>query len=440
MNKSVINVDKLKLQKEFLENEIIFIKRKFKILESENILFSVWTNNFLHNGFVFTDKGLYWNLNYKYSKNNLSNEIIDCIEKKYVENCEFTYNKILPEVIDFKPSEIKTEDVYRIEIKFPEKNYMFNFISLKEVEVNLLTEILKYGFIYNEVPKIKLDLISEVKNSKINNFCCMVKNKIYIIKEKFSNSKKSKVKKIKIKKSKMDKPEKTEKIKVAKQNSSVVTNFFSNFFDFISSVIFIASAIMLLCNSLWLNLPDKVISIFADPEYYEFIEKDGRKLEFSIKSSGEKLDLENINFNLNVNAVEYKNLPPKIEKFRNVILIMNFILFFILKLLTVILKKGNKFISILSTILSITSCFLITVKFSLFIGISIISFLLFQLISKFTWKEILIKICLSIISCFIVFFLLNILLNDSVKSDVFNLLRDFKNIFIQVGLPNIIWW
>ena len=41
MNKSVINVDKLKLQKEFLENEIIFIKRKFKILESENILFSV---------------------------------------------------------------------------------------------------------------------------------------------------------------------------------------------------------------------------------------------------------------------------------------------------------------------------------------------------------------------------------------------------------------
>lgn len=440
MNKSIISVDKLKLQKEFLENEIIFIKRKFKILESENILFSVWTNKFLFKGFVFTEKGLYWNLNYKYSKNNLSNEIIDCIEKKSVENCEFTYNKILPEVIDFKPSEIKTDDVYRIEIKFPEKNYMFNFISLKEVEVNLLTEILKYGFIYNEVPKIKLDLISEVKNSKINNFCCMVKNKIYIIKEKFSNSKKSKVKKIKDKKSKMDKPEKTEKIKVAKQNSSVVTNFFANFFDFISSVIFISSAIMLLCNSLWLNLPDKVISIFADPEYYEFIEKDGRKLEFSIKSSGEKLDLENINFNLNVNAVEYKNLPPKIEKFRNVILIMNFILFFILKLLTVILKKGNKFISILSTILSITSCFLITVKFSLFIGVSIISFLLFQLISKFTWKEILIKICLMIIFCFIVFFLLNILLNDSVKSDVLNLLRDFKNIFIQVGLPNIIWW
>lgn len=439
MNKSVINVDKLKLQKEFLENEIIFIKRKFKILESENILFSVWTNKFLHNGFVFTEKGLYWNLNYKYSKNNLSNEIIDCIEKKYVESCEFTYNKILPEVIDFKPSEIKTDDVYRIEIKFPEKNYMFNIISLKEVEVNLLTEILKYGFIYNEVPKIKLDLISEVKNSKINNFCCMVKNKIYNFKKNLKN-KKIRDKKNENKKIKKDKPEKTEKIKVAKQNSSVVTNFFANFFDFISSVIFIASAIMLLCNSLWLNLPDKVISIFADPEYYEFIEKDGRKLEFSIKSSDEKFDLENINFSLNVNAVEYKNLPPKIEKFRNVILIMNFILFFILKLLTVILKKGNKIISILSSILSITSCFLITVKFSLFIGISIISFLLFQLISKFTWKEILIKICLMIISCFIVFFLLNILLNDSVKSDVFNLLRGFKNIFIQVGLPNIIWW
>ena len=48
MNKSIISVDKLKLQKEFLENEIIFIKRKFKILESENILFSVWTNKFLH--------------------------------------------------------------------------------------------------------------------------------------------------------------------------------------------------------------------------------------------------------------------------------------------------------------------------------------------------------------------------------------------------------
>lgn len=439
MNKSVINVDKLKLQKEFLENEIIFIKRKFKILESENILFSVWTNKFLYKGFVFTEKGLYWNLNYKYSKNNLSNEIIDCIEKKSVENCEFTYNKILPEVIDFKPSEIKTDDVYRIEIKFPEKNYMLNFISLKEVEVNLLTEILKYGFIYNEVPKIKLDSISEVKNSKINNFCCMVKNKIYNFKKNLKN-KKIRDKKNENKKIKKDKPEKTEKIKVAKQNSFVVTNFFANFFDFISSVIFISSAIMLLCNSLWLNLPDKVISIFADPEYYEFIEKDGRKLEFSIKSSGEKLDLENINFNLNVNAVEYKNLPPKIEKFRNVILIMNFILFFILKLLTVILKKGNKFISILSIILSITSCFLITVKFSLFIGISIISFLLFQLISKFTWKEILIKICLMIISCFIVFFLLNILLNDSVKSDVLNLLRGFKNIFIQVGLPNIIWW
>ena len=135
MNKSIISVDKLKLQKEFLENEINLIKRKFKILESENILFSVWTNKFLHNGFVFTDKGLYWSLNYKYSKNNLSNKIIDCIEKKYVENCEFTYNKILPEVIDFKPSEIKTEDVYRIEIKFPEKNYMFNYIAYNNTAI-----------------------------------------------------------------------------------------------------------------------------------------------------------------------------------------------------------------------------------------------------------------------------------------------------------------
>ena len=42
MNKSVVSVNKLKLQKEFLENEINLIKRKFKILESENILFSVY--------------------------------------------------------------------------------------------------------------------------------------------------------------------------------------------------------------------------------------------------------------------------------------------------------------------------------------------------------------------------------------------------------------
>ena len=70
MNKSVVSVNKLKLQKEFLENEIIFIKRKFNISESEKILFSVWTNNFLQKGFVFTEKGLYWNLNFKYKKNN----------------------------------------------------------------------------------------------------------------------------------------------------------------------------------------------------------------------------------------------------------------------------------------------------------------------------------------------------------------------------------
>ena len=56
MNKSIISVDKLKLQKEFLENEIIFIKRKFKILESENILFSVWTNKFLFKGVVKNEK------------------------------------------------------------------------------------------------------------------------------------------------------------------------------------------------------------------------------------------------------------------------------------------------------------------------------------------------------------------------------------------------
>jgi hypothetical protein len=59
MNKSVVSVNKLKLQKEFLENEIIFIKRKFNISESEKILFSVWTNNFLQKGFVLTEKGLY---------------------------------------------------------------------------------------------------------------------------------------------------------------------------------------------------------------------------------------------------------------------------------------------------------------------------------------------------------------------------------------------
>ena len=129
MNKSVVSVNKLKLQKEFLENEIIFIKRKFNISESEKILFSVWTNNFLQKGFVFTEKGLYWNLNIKYKKNNSAKKIINYIQKESDENYEFTYNKILPEVIDFSPKEIKTENVFRIEIKlnikFLSENFMF---------------------------------------------------------------------------------------------------------------------------------------------------------------------------------------------------------------------------------------------------------------------------------------------------------------------------
>ena len=441
MNKSVVSVNKLKLQKEFLENEIIFIKRKFNISESEKILFSVWTNNFLQKGFVFTEKGLYWNLNFKYKKNNSAKKIINYIQKESDENYEFTYNKILPEVIDFSPKEIKTENVFRIEIKSSNKNFLFNFISLNENEVSLLTEILKYGFIYNEVPKIKLDLISEIKKSKLNNFCCLIKNKFFVIKEKFkTNNKNSKVKKIKDKNNKNENLEKKETIKEENKKINVVRNFIANFFDYISSLIFISSAIMLFCNSLWLNLPDKVISIFADPEYYEFIEKDGRKVELSINSSGEKFDLENINFSLNVNAVEYKNLPPKIEKFRNIVLIINFVLFFILKFVTTILMKGNKIISVLISLLSVSSCFLISIKFSLFLIFVIFTYFIYQIFSKFNWKSILTKTCLIIISIGIVFLLLNILLNKTIHHDLLHILNGLKNVIMQINLPDIKWW
>lgn len=449
MNKSIIYTNKLKIQKDFLENEITFIKRKFKISDSENILFSVWTNLFLQKGFVFTEKGLYWNLNFKYSKNNLYKEITNYIEKNHTEKYEFNYTKILPEVIDFSPKEIKTENVFRIEIKSSDKNFMFNFITLSEDEIKLLTEVLKYGFVYNEIPKIKLDLINEVKNFKINDFFCLIKNKINSIKNGLKNNKKKekvrknkeKNKKQKRANSKKDNSEKISKAKEIKNKCVSVTKmFFANFLDYVSSLIFISSVIMLFCNSLWLNLPDKVISIFADPKYYEFIEKDGRKLEFSIESSGENFDAEIIDYHINVNAVEFENLPPKIEKFRNVILVINLISFLFLKFLTTILMKGNKIISPVIILLSISSCFLISIKFSLFLIFAILLYFIFQIFSKFNLKSVLIKLCLLFISIFIVFFLLNILLNDTVQNDLFSVWVAFKDVLNQIKLPKINWW
>ena len=241
-------------------------------------------------------------------------------------------------------------------------------------------------------------------------------------------------------KNKNENIEKKETIKEENKKIDVVRNFIANFFDYISSLIFISSAIMLFCNSLWLNLPDKVISIFADPEYYEFIEKDGRKVELSINSSGEKFDLENINFSLNVNAVEYKNLPPKIEKFRNIILIINFILFFILKFVTTILMKGNKIISVLISLLSVSSCFLISIKFSLFLIFVIFTYFIYQIFSKFNCKSILTKTCLIIISIGIVFLLLNILLNKTIHHDLLHILNGLKNVIMQINLPDVKWW
>ncbi len=441
MNKSVIDTNKLKIQKEFLENEIIFIKHKFNIADSDTILFSVWTNVFLQTGFVFTEKGLYWNLNFKYSKNNLYKKK-NYIEKNSAEKYEFSYNKILPEVIDFSPKEIKTENVFRIEIKSSDKNFMFNFITLDEDEIKLLTEVLKYGFIYNEIPKIRLDLINEVKKSEINEFCCLLKNKFNFIKNVFkNNNKKENVRKNKEKKVHSENKPSEKNLKeneVKKECVSRLRIFFANFLDYISSLIFISSVIMLFCNSLWLNLPDKVISIFADPEYYEIIEEKGRKVELSITSSGK--ENEHIDLNLNINAVEFENLPPKIEKFRNIILIINFILFFIFKFLITILIKGNKIISPLIILLSISSCFLISVKFSLFVTFTIISYLIFQVFSKFNWKSVLIKICLILISIIIVFLLLNILLNNTVKYDLLSIWYDFRDVLTQINLPKINWW
>lgn len=102
--------------------------------------------------------------------------------------------------------------------------------------------------------------------------------------------------------------------------------------------------------------------------------------------------------------------------------------------------KGNKIISVLISLLSVSSCFLISIKFSLFLIFVIFTYFIYQIFSKFNWKSILTKTCLIIISIGIVFLLLNILLNKTIHHDLLYILNGLKNVIMQINLPDIKWW
>lgn len=386
-------IKQLYIQCEFKDYSEKQIRNLYKINPSHKILSGIWTGPIFRKGFVITDNGLYINLGFNSKLLNIF------IEKKDTDIL-FSIDKVIAN--DIKNS--SDSFVSKLSIKRENQINSIYFKTINDETKQTLLDLLHFGLNQGEIPKIDLQpIVIQKKSSKFQNFIDFLSTSIIDIKKNIS---------LRFSKLKLKHKQKETK-KIIQNKSFSFSLFFSHFFDFLSSLAFMAAVIISL-------KPELLPGLLFDRNPTKITEFIG-------------------NLCLQIKLLD----PPAKEllPIRNLWVTIFLSLFILFKTLVMFLcHSSKKFVSFLMPILTILTCFFVSEKFLLFVLFCIILYFCFELLCDFPPKTIIRKLIFLIISSIILYFLAHIILMKSQMFEIFSEIdKALKNLFQQLSLPIFFW-
>lgn len=417
----MFKIAQIYLQKDFEKNTEIRIKRRYGINQQETIFCGIWIKKFSRQGFVLTNKALYWDFKLDSEKN------YDNVVKETGEQVFFSiYDGIVENREQFQ------EDFFsKLEIKTTNETKVIYFNRLNENQKQTLTDLLNFGFNHNELPQRDLSPSMILKqNSKLQNVFDGIRNGIYSCKKnilgkiclikdsikkrqtQYKNTKqlkkelrlKTKEEKIKLKEEQL----KNQQIRKEKLFSII----FANFCDVLASLIFIAAIVIALKPELLGN------SFYYEPR----------------KITKDVIDIAGHLFNFSIT----EKISSEILFIRNFWITVFMLGFVVLKFLVIVTKKSlSKVATLLLLCLTLLSTYLLSENFLIFVLFSLILYICFEILCNFSRTTIITKcILLVIVSCNL-YFLAHVLFFPGVREIIQTLASNFGLLWSQLSLPII---
>ena len=180
----LIKMKNLYFQKYFPESTKEQISNFFNIPSNENLLCGVWTSPIFRNGFLITDKKLYW---YFKTKDGIKKGEI---QKDDSISVEFEISPHISENSSTGSANSVSEECSRLEIRAGEQTETFYITGLAEQKAKTLRDILKFGFTQGTLPQIDLgELVKKPPFVPLKNFSDAILNFTDEISEKLGDFK-----------------------------------------------------------------------------------------------------------------------------------------------------------------------------------------------------------------------------------------------------------
>lgn len=397
----------------FLENSIEKIKKLFQIpAMGETVVQGLWMFPFSRRGFVFTNRGLYWNIGGvlgRISKDTKFESGISVDSKKrkilYIKNTdqEILFNfcgmnsNLLKKISDFINSggfaNVCFNNHGNNDKRIGFVDYWDKLLLFLSRKKNGLISFLKPGKkqkpgIFNEQqPKDGKKAFDERTSGNTR--------------EEHNKTQDSNSPGVKNKKG-------------TEQSFRVLRKIFSFTFDFSGSMIFLF-ALLIAIKPVLIKDYIKVNWISTDSQsssgsiLYSAVNKAGENI-FDFKFENNRPE------NADIPDIDESKLLRKAEFSRNSLLCICILLYILIKLVVILTSdEGKKIVSVFLLILMILNSFLFADKFLIFITMLFFIYLSFEILCNFTKREIIAKIIMISFSSILVYFFIHILVYPELK-------------------------
>ncbi len=433
MSTQLIKSKNICLQRDFSESTRLRLSSFFGFSGDEKLLCAVWFSPHRRDGFIITEKKLYWKIRLGESVKRGE------IQTDGRPDIEFDFSTyILPEK-SFSSSSEKSmaEECSRLEIKAGELIEDFYISGLTEEKGKILCDLLKYACTQKRVPKndlngfIKLiepNIIQSSLDSIVNTRDKLARNILDKIAETKNAFKKQKEETAEAESEQTyDESEEshseiepnlenpTEENTSTSGESAIVTNFFKltslNILDVLASLVFIAAAIVAL-------KPQLMAGFQFDSSYpaWRLFCNFGDKF-FSI-------------------SVE-KTYTSSILSMRNLFVGLALPVYFIFK--TVVCTFSNtstkKIIPFLLTVMMLVICYIIREHIFIFLLLSLLTYLCFELSCGSTSRAIKIKLCVTIILALIIYVAVHVCISPELRRAIAGIGYNLSVIGNKLSIP-----
>lgn len=397
----------------FLENSIEKIKKLFRIpAMGETVVQGLWVFPFSRRGFVFTNRGLYWNIG----------GVLGRISKD---------TKFESGVSDDSK---KRKILY---IKNADQEILFNFYGMNSKLLKRISDFINSGGLVNKSFQNseitdkrfgfvdywdKLLLFLSKKKNGLISFLKSVKKQ----KPGFFNEQQPKEgKKTFDEKTSGDAREEYNKIqdsnspglgnkKGTEQSFRVLRKIFSFVFDFSGSMIFLL-ALLIAIKPVLIKDYIKINWISTDSQsssgtiLYSAVNKAGENI-FDFKFENSRPE------NADIPDIDESKLLRKTEFTRNSLLCICILLYVLIKIAVILASdEGKKIVSVFLLILMILNSFLFADKFLIFIAMLFFIYLSFEILCNFTKREIIAKIIMIPFFFMLMYFFVHIVVYPELK-------------------------